>query len=242
MSNVTEIICILDRSGSMSGQANEVINNFNAFLKEQQSIDGEANLTLVLFDDQYELVYDSLNLKEVPPLTEGTYFTRGMTAMNDAIGQTLNKKQRNDKAIVLIHTDGWENASKEYTAATVKTLVDKLKKKWEFIFVGGDLDAKQVGSNLGIMRNASVTNTSFGTANTYANFSNTTTAYRSGGLVASANVNLVEDGQFADGDNVDWNSITGGTSDASGTTITTTSDASEPLKDLGIDKLFNNQE
>lgn len=229
MSNVTEIICILDRSGSMSGQANQVINNFNSFLKEQQSIEGDANLTLILFDDQYETVYNSLNLKEVPPLTEGTYFTRGMTAMNDAIGKTLNEKQRNEKAIVLIHTDGYENASKEYTQATVKTLVDKLKKKWEFIFVGGDLDAQQIGSSMGIMRNASVTNTDWGTANTYANFSNTTTAYRSGGLVASAAVNLVEDGDFAS------------TGDVTDSVTTTTSDASDKLENLGIDELFKNQ-
>lgn len=197
MSNTTEIICILDRSGSMCGLQQEVINNFNKFLKEQQSIEGDANLTLVLFDDQYEKVYDSLPLKEVPPLTEGTYFTRGMTAMNDAIGKTLNEMQRHDKAIVLIHTDGAENASKEYTQATVKTLTDKLKEKWEFIFAAGDLD-KQVATDYGIVRSASVSNTMKGMDTTYANFTNTTTAYRSGGLVASANVSLNEDGAFAD--------------------------------------------
>ncbi len=203
MSDTTHIICILDRSGSMSSQASEVIINFNKFLKEQQALDGKANLTLVLFDDQYEMVYDAIDIKEIPPLTVGTYFVRGMTAMNDAIGRTLNIMQRNEKAIVLIHTDGWENASQEYTPATVKTLVDKLKKQWEFIFVGGEIDAKEVGDNFGILRTANVSNTVCGTTNTYANFSNTTTAYRSNGLVGSANVDLVEDGVFADAmDNV----------------------------------------
>ena len=225
-SDTTHIICILDRSGSMGAQANDVINNFNKFLEEQQGLDGKAELTLVLFDDEYEMVYDALDIREVPPLTEGTYFVRGWTAMNDAIGKTLNKMQRNEKAIVLIHTDGWENASKEYTPATVKTLVDKLKKKWEFIFVGGDIDAKQVGSSIGITRTANVFNDAMGTEHTYANFSNTTAAYRSGGLTASANVNLVES---ADG-------ITSGTLDLSkspssnpSVTITTTNN---PLQDL----------
>ena len=198
MTTPTEIICILDRSGSMSGLASGVIENFNSFLKEQQSLEGEANLTLVLFDDKYEKVYNSVNIKEVPPLTTGTYFTRGMTAMNDAIGITLNEMQRNEKAIVLIHTDGYENASREYTHATVKTLVDQLKEKWEFIFTGGDIDAKEMSADLGIMRSANVSNTMAGTGNTYANFAATTTAYRSGGLVASAAVNLAEDGDIAD--------------------------------------------
>jgi len=200
MSKTTHIVCILDRSGSMSHQANEVIANFNTFLREQQELEGKAKLTLVLFDDQYEVVYEELNIKKVPPLTSGTYFTRGMTAMNDGIGRTLNMLQRKKKAIVLIHTDGYENASKEYTYATVKTLVDKLKKKWEFIFVGGDINAREMGSNLGIMRTANVSNSVFGTQNTYANFSNTTSAYREGGLAKSSMVSMVEDGNFADSD------------------------------------------
>ena len=226
----TEIICILDRSGSMSNQAGNVISNFNKFLKEQQELEGEANLTLVLFDDQYEMVYDSLNLKEVPPLTTGTYFKRGMTAMNEAIGQTLNTMQRNEKAIVLVNTDGYQNASKEYTNATVKTLVDNLKKKWEFIFAGGDIDAKSIGADLGIMRSANVSNTVIGTQNTYANFASTTSAYRTGGLTASAAVNLSEDGKFADDGAI---KVTGEAIDLSNlsSTITTTTGNSDPYSD-----------
>lgn len=192
MSDVTHIICILDRSGSMCNQANEVINNFNKFLKEQQEVEGEAKLTLVLFDDQYEMVYEALDLKSVPPLTEATYYVRGMTAMNDAVGRTLNQMQRHNKAIVLIHTDGWENASREYTADQVKTLTDKLKQKWEFIFVGGGIDAQQVGASIGITKTAFVTNDLVGNATTYDNFSVASTAYRSGGLAASSQVDLKE--------------------------------------------------
>lgn len=186
----THIICILDRSGSMSHQAPEVITNFNNFLKEQQSLEGKATMTLALFDDKYELLYDELPLNEVPPLNCDTYFTRGMTAMNDAIGKTLNTMQRKDKAIVLIHTDGAENASREYTYETVKTLVDKLKDKWEFIFVGGDIDAKAVSAGLGIMRSMDVHNDEVGSAATYAAFADTTSAYRGGGLEASQKINL----------------------------------------------------
>lgn len=228
MSKATEIICILDRSGSMSGQAEEVIANFNRFLAEQKDLEGKANLTLVLFDDQYEIVYDSLKLSKVPPLTTGTYYTRGMTAMNDAIGKTLNSLQRKKKAIVLVHTDGYENASKEYTYATVKTLVDKLKKKWEFIFVGGDINAREMGSNLGIMRTACVSNDVFGTANTYANFSNTTSAYRAGGLTASAKVGMVENGSFADAE-----------SKRDGDVDITTTTTTGGLSDLSINDLFD---
>ncbi len=188
--NTTHIICILDRSGSMEIQASEVISNFNHFLKEQQSIDGDASLTLVLFDDKYEIVYDQLPLKEVPPLTTATYFTRGLTAMNDAIGRTLNNMQNHNKAIVLIHTDGYENASREYTYDSVNTLVNKLNEKWEFIFVGGGIDSKKVASSIGVHMYANVTNDSLGNSVAYNNFSTATTAYRSDGLVGTANVKL----------------------------------------------------
>lgn len=188
----THIICILDRSGSMSKQAPEVITNFNNFLKEQQALEGKATLTLVLFDDQYEVVYDELSLNEVPLLTKEIYFCRGMTSMNDAIGKTLNTMQRKDKAIVLIHTDGDENTSREYTYETVKTLVDKLKDKWEFIFVGGEIDAKAVSANLGFSRGMNVHNDSLGNQAVYGAFASTTTAYRKGGLVASAAVELTD--------------------------------------------------
>ena len=198
MAKTTHIICILDRSTSMRGQQDEVIRNFNKFLEEQQSMDGKAKLTVALFDTAYELLYDKVNLQKAKPLNRETFNIQGATAMNDAIGKTLSRMINKKKAIVLIHTDGEENSSGEYSQGAVKELVDTLKKKWEFIFVGGDINAKQTGCNLGIMRTANVSNTVYGTQNTYANFSNTTSAYRKGGLVASASVDLVEDGSFAD--------------------------------------------
>jgi len=198
MSKTTHIICILDRSTSMRGLQDEVIRNFNKFLEEQQSIEGKAKMTLVLFDTGYEMVYDRVKLANIKPLNRETFNIQGCTAMNDAIGKTLTKMLDKEKAIVLIHTDGDENSSTEYTASHIKEMVDSLKKKWEFIFVAGDLNAQAISANLGIMRSANVSNTLAGTQNTYANFSNTTTAYRDGGLIASASVNLAEDGNFAD--------------------------------------------
>lgn len=197
MSKTTHIICILDRSTSMAGQQDEVIRNFNKFLEEQQSVEGKAKLTLALFDTDYELVYDKIPLMQAKPLTRETFKIQGCTAMRDAIGKTLSRLMDKKKAIVLIHTDGEENSSREYSQAAIKEMVDTLKKKWEFIFVGGDINAHATAANYGIMRSANVSNTSYGTANTYNNFSTTTTAYRSGGLVASAAVNLVEDGAYS---------------------------------------------
>jgi hypothetical protein len=182
----------------MFAQQDEVIRNFNKFLEEQQAIEGKAKLTLALFDSGYELVYDKVDLRYARPLNRDTFKIQGSTAMNDAIGKTLSRLVNKKKAIVLIHTDGEENSSREYSQGAVKELVDTLKKKWEFIFVGGDINARHTGSNLGIVRTAAVTNDCFGTENTYANFCSTTSAYRSGGLAASAKVGLVENGKYAD--------------------------------------------
>jgi uncharacterized protein YegL len=179
MSKTTHIICILDRSGSMSTLTESVISNFNTFLEEQKSVEGKAKLTLVLFDDRYEVVYDEVKLKDVKPLTTDTYFTRGMTAMNDAIGRTVSSKINKKKAIVLIHTDGFENASTEYSAKAVKELVDKQKEKWEFIFVGADIDAETVGNDLGITKTIKTSKSVNDLQDSYSVFSYTTAAYRS---------------------------------------------------------------
>ena len=177
MSKTTHIICILDKSGSMSSLALEVVSNFNKFLTKQQSIKGKAKLTLVLFDDDYEVIYDQVKLKDVKPLTD-EYQIGGMTAMNDAIGKTLSKLSNKEKAIVFIHTDGYENASKEYSASEVKKLIDS-KKNWDFNFVGADIDAKQVSSSLGITKSMKINKNARGVQMSYDTFSDVTVAYRS---------------------------------------------------------------
>lgn len=140
------VVSILDRSGSMSGSQAEVIGAYNAFVAEQKKIAHEKNIkskvSLVLFDDQYQEVYSKVKVDEVPVLTEDTYYTRGMTALYDAIGKTIAKFEGKKKVIFFIETDGFENASREYTASALKELVEKKKKDgWDFNFVGADLDA-----------------------------------------------------------------------------------------------------
>jgi len=192
----TEIICILDRSGSMGGLATEVINSFNNFITEQKEVKGKAKVTLVLFDDQYDLVLDRVKLNDVPELTEATYFARGMTAMNDAIGRTIkNVKEGTNKAIVLIQTDGYENASHEYTNAQIKVMVkEKEDGGWNFVFLGANIDTVAEGGLRGFDKSFSFDNNARGVQTAYASMSASTVAYRSGGDVAESLAdNLVED-------------------------------------------------
>lgn len=157
MSNL-HIVSILDRSGSMGGSEKEVIGAYNSFVAEQKKITAEKNIkakmSLVLFDNMYEEVYDKVPADLVPELTDKVYFTRGMTALYDAIGKTIAKFEGKKKVIFFIETDGYENASREYTASSLKALVEKKKADgWDFNFVGADLDAAttaSMASNFGV--------------------------------------------------------------------------------------------
>ncbi len=147
---VIDIICILDRSGSMMGMADEVINSFNEFVQDQLKEKGKARLTLVLFDDKYEVVYEREKLKKVPELTSKTYFARGMTSLYDAIGKTLTDNTAKH-AMVLIQTDGHENSSQEFNQEAVKKLIkDKEALGWDFLFLGANIDAKSTGAGFGL--------------------------------------------------------------------------------------------
>jgi len=184
MSKTTHIICILDRSGSMGRMTEEVISNFNNFISEQKELEGKAKLTLVIFDDKYELIYDEANLQKTRPLTSEQFYARGMTAMNDAIGRTLTNKMNKKRAIVLIHTDGQENASTEYSSHAVKNLVDNKKGKWEFIFAGANIDARSTGMNYGFNNNVQTSITRKGLHDSYQVFNATTACYRAGNDVS----------------------------------------------------------
>lgn len=160
--NLTELAFILDRSGSMSGLEDDTIGGYNAMLKKQQKEPGEAVVTTVLFDDQYDLLHDRINIKCVRPITDKEYFVRGSTALLDAIGETIHKignAQMNtsenlqaDKVLFIITTDGMENASHEYTYEKIKALVERQKEKfgWEFIFLGANIDAVATAAKFGI--------------------------------------------------------------------------------------------
>jgi len=158
--NLTEIVFILDRSGSMSGLENDTIGGFNGFVKKQAEL-GPTNLTTVLFDDEYEILHNGIDAGNAV-LTDKEYFTRGSTALLDAVGKTINdvgtriyktpEVQRPGKVIFAITTDGFENASREFSYAQVKDMITHQSEKysWEFIFMGANIDAVEEGDKLGI--------------------------------------------------------------------------------------------
>lgn len=160
--NKTELVFILDKSGSMSGLETDTIGGYNAMLKKQQQEPGEAIVTTVLFDDSYYLLHDRINIKSVRPITEKEYFVGGCTALLDAMGKTIHKivnlqkqtskDQQADKVVFIVTTDGMENASCEYTYEKVKEMVELQKEKygWEFIFLGANIDAISTASRFGI--------------------------------------------------------------------------------------------
>jgi len=160
--DVTEIICIIDRSGSMESIRSDAIGGFNRFLADQQEPDDPAQLTMVLFDDQYEVVHDGADIHTVPLLTNTTFVPRGMTALLDAVGKTLNTvsarlseipaNNRPEKIIVAILTDGQENASREFTLPVIREMISHYTKdlKWDFIYLAATQDAFSEAGKMGI--------------------------------------------------------------------------------------------
>ncbi|HAR37767.1 MAG TPA: hypothetical protein DCS09_03870, partial [Porphyromonadaceae bacterium] len=152
MKKKVEILCVLDRSGSMSSIMEEAVSAFNGFVEQQKTLPAKANLTLVAFDHEYTVVYDKVKLAEVQPLKVSDVPPRGMTALNDAIGRAMaNVTSKN--VVMLIQTDGHENASKEYTSEAVKKLIEEKKAiGWDISFIGAGIDAFASGSAYGILR------------------------------------------------------------------------------------------
>ncbi len=158
----TEIVFILDKSGSMSGLEEDTIGGYNSMLEKQQKEEGEAIITTVLFDHDYEIIHDRANIKGIKPITEKEYFVGGCTALLDAVGITINKiinatrntkkEYKADKVMFVIITDGMENSSREYSYEKIKAIIEKQKEKykWEFVFLGANIDAVSTASKLGI--------------------------------------------------------------------------------------------
>jgi len=192
--NKTELVFIIDRSGSMGGLESDTIGGFNAMLKEQQAAPGEAVVTTVLFDDQYELLHDRIDIQAVAPLTDKDYTVRGSTALFDAVGKTIKKiraaqkhtakEYQADKVLFIIITDGYENASRKYTADQIKERITHQKEKygWEFIFLGANMDAIMEAGKIGIAadRAQRYNADSSGTASAWGAMSETSTAFRTG--------------------------------------------------------------
>lgn len=165
---ITELVFILDRSGSMSGLESDTIGGYNAMLKKQQEESGEAIVTTVLFDDNYEILHDRTNIKGIKPITQEEYYVRGSTALLDAIGKTINKivnatrhtakEHQAEKVIFVITTDGMENASREYDHHKVKEMIEhqKARYNWEFIFLGANIDAVSTARDIGISEDRAV--------------------------------------------------------------------------------------
>lgn len=161
--NLTEIVFILDRSGSMSGLESDTIGGFNSMIKKQkEETDGNALVSTVLFDHESIVLHDRVPLTEVKPLTEDDYQVRGSTALLDAVGDAVKhirnvhkyarEEDRPQKTLFVITTDGMENASERYSYKDIKRLIEKQKEQhsWEFIFLGANIDAIEVAGNLGI--------------------------------------------------------------------------------------------
>ena len=160
--NLTELVMILDRSGSMSGLESDTIGGYNAMLQKQREAEGEVLVTTVLFDDRIETLCDRVPLETLPRMTERDYYVRGCTALLDAIGQAIHhignvhkyarEEDRPERTVFVITTDGLENASREYSYERVKKMVEHEKEKygWEFLFLGANIDAIKTAGHFGI--------------------------------------------------------------------------------------------
>ena len=160
--NLSEIVFILDRSGSMAGLEDDTIGGFNAMIRKQRAEEGEAIISTLLFDNETQVIHDRLMLENVPELTEKEYYVRGCTALLDAVGGAIHhignvhkyarEEDRPEKTLFVITTDGMENASRRYTYDKVKAMIRRQKEKygWEFLFLGANIDAAREAARFGI--------------------------------------------------------------------------------------------
>ena len=189
--NLTELVFLLDRSGSMSGLESDTIGGFNAMLQKQKKAPGEALVSTVLFDDESVVVHDRIPVGSVPAMTENDYCVRGCTALLDALGgairhiRTIHKYARPEDVpehtLFVITTDGMENASRRYDADRVRAMVrEQQKQGWEFLFLGANIDAVETAGHFGIGADRAVTyrSDSEGTRLNYEAVSKAVTAVR----------------------------------------------------------------
>lgn len=184
MKNLTEVIFLLDASGSMYSLAKDTIGGFNSFVEEQKKLDGEMIINTVLFNHRYEMLHDCKDIQEIEPMTAEQYSAGGGTALLDAVGKSITEvSQRIDKMekayrpeniIVVITTDGEENNSEEYKLSDIKQIIeDKKKDGWGFIFMGADIDSFGAGGSMGVGSGSTINyeKSSVGTTALYASLS-----------------------------------------------------------------------
>ena len=160
--NLTEIVFILDRSGSMAGLEADTIGGFNALIRKQQAEEGEAYVSTVLFDNHTEVIHDRVDIRKIQPMTRKDYYVRGCTALLDAVGKSIHhignvhkyarEEDRPEKTIFVITTDGMENASRMYSYEQVRKMIrhEQDKYGWEFLFLGANIDAAKEAQRFGI--------------------------------------------------------------------------------------------
>ncbi|MBQ7476476.1 MAG: VWA domain-containing protein [Selenomonadaceae bacterium] len=167
MKNLTEVVFILDRSGSMGGLEDDTIGGFNSTLESQKKVEGEVLISTILFDHESIVLHDRVPLKEVKPLTREDYQVRGTTALLDAIGDAVKhiknvhkyarEEDRPAKTLFVITTDGMENASRKFSYRNIKKLIEEQQGKgWEFLFLGANIDSVEVAGRMGIHANRAV--------------------------------------------------------------------------------------
>ena len=160
--NLTELVFILDRSGSMAGLEKDTIGGFNAMIEKQKAEDGEANVSAILFDNHTDVIHDRVDIQKVQPMTRKDYYVRGCTALLDAVGGAIHhignvhkyarEEDRPEKSRFVITTDGMENASRRYSYEKVREMITRQKEKygWEFLFLGANIDAAREAARFGI--------------------------------------------------------------------------------------------
>jgi len=190
---LTEIIFVIDKSGSMESKKEDVIGGFNSFIEEQRKEPGEAKVTVTLFDTVYEIIHNGVDLKDIPALSPGTYTPGGMTALLDAVGKTIyevgarlagtEEEERPERVLMVVMTDGMENSSKEYLHSQVKEMI-KIQEgvyKWQFVFLGADITAVNAGQSLGIRSAHQGTATAKGVRCSFLDMSQAVSRYRKDG-------------------------------------------------------------
>jgi len=187
-----EVVFILDRSGSMNGLEKDTIGGYNKLLEEQKLLPGDVTVSTVLFNDAIEVIHDRVSIKEVNAITENEYYVGGFTALYDAVGQSINhigkqlfetdENSRPSKVMIVIVTDGMENASREYSHTMIKKMIDhqKTKYSWDFIFLGANFDAEAFSESISIDKDRAVQyeNDKEGIESIYVNLSEELTTRR----------------------------------------------------------------
>lgn len=211
----TELVMILDRSGSMSGLEADTIGGFNSMIDRQKKEEGDAVVSVVLFDDRQEVLYDRADIQKIEPMTDRQYRVRGCTALLDAVGGAIrhignmhkyahalgHPEDIPEKTIFIITTDGYENASRRYSYDKVRRMIEFEKKQyhWEFIFLGADIDAEQVAGRFGISASRAV-NYEHDGAGTRLNYETISRAVsRARGAASARDMNeMFDDGDLLD--------------------------------------------